>query len=78
MRFRRKLTKLDYLKKENPLYSFFKSIGVVVFNANEIKDLDFDSFKKELTPEEKNNNKNILTNLFSEEERLKYLSKILN
>ena len=33
-------------KKENPLYIFFKSIGVVVFNANEIKDLDFDSFKR--------------------------------
>ncbi|WP_291275231.1 TDP-N-acetylfucosamine:lipid II N-acetylfucosaminyltransferase [Flavobacterium sp.] len=72
------LGKKLYLKKENPLYSFFKSIGVVVFNANKIKDLDFDSFKKELTPEEKNNNKTILTNLFSEEERLKYLSKILN
>lgn len=72
------LGKKLYLKKENPLYSFFKSIGVVVFNANEIKDLDFDSFKKELTPEEKNTNKIILTNLFSEEERLKYLSKILN
>lgn len=72
------LGKKLYLKKENPLYSFFKSIGVVVFNANEINDLDFDSFKKELTPEEKNNNKTILTNLFSEEERLKYLSKILN
>lgn len=39
-----------------------------------MQDLDFDSFKKELTPEEKNSNKIILTNLFSEEE-LKYFIK---
>lgn len=72
------LGKKLFLKKENPLYLFFESIGVKIFDANEILNMDFETFKHELTEEEKINNKTILINLFSEEMRLKYLTQILN
>jgi hypothetical protein len=57
---------------------FFKSIGVTVFDANEIDTMSFEEFSKPLLENEINQNKKILQGLFSEEKRLNYLREILN
>lgn len=72
------LGKKLYLKEENSLFSFFRSIDVIVFDANEIEKMTFENFKKPLSEEEKSQNKIILQGLFSIEKRLEYLREILN
>ncbi len=72
------LGKKLFLKKENSLFVFFQSIGVTVFDANEIDTMSFEEFCKPLAENQKNQNKIILQGLFSEEKRLQYLREIVN
>lgn len=72
------LGKKLFLKKENSLFVFFQSIGVTVFDANEIGTMSFEELCKPLMENEINQNKKILQGLFSEEKRLNYLREILN
>jgi dTDP-N-acetylfucosamine:lipid II N-acetylfucosaminyltransferase len=72
------LGKKLFLKKENSLFAFFKSIGVTFFDANEIDKMTYDEFIHPLSENEKNKNKEILQGLFSKEKRLEYLREILN
>lgn len=72
------LGKKLFLKKENSLFPFFKSIGVIIFDANEIGKMTFEEFSKPLSEDEKDNNRTTLQGLFSKEKRLEYLREILN
>ena len=72
------LGKKLFLKKENSLFPFFKSMGVIIFDANDIEKMTFEEFSKPLSEEEKNKNRAILQGLFSQEKRLGYLREILN
>jgi hypothetical protein len=67
-----------YLKEGNSLYQYLKSIGVIVFCTSEISNMNFEKFSKPLTDIQKNQNKLIIYNLFSQDRRLEYLNKILN
>ncbi|MCW8896649.1 MAG: TDP-N-acetylfucosamine:lipid II N-acetylfucosaminyltransferase [Flavobacteriales bacterium] len=72
------LGKKLYLKNKNPLYQFFKTIGVDIFDIKTIKNLTFEEFSKPLSEEQTQSNIEKISNLFSEEKRLEYLSNILN
>ena len=71
------LGKKLYLKTNNPLWSLFKNIGVVVYDVNSIKSLTFQQFIEPLTKEEIESNILRLSATFSEKKRLSDLSEIL-
>jgi hypothetical protein len=71
------LGKKLYLKTNNPLWSLFKEIGVVVYDVNSIKSQSFQQFIEPLTKTEIESNTERLAATFSEKKRLSDLSKIL-
>ena len=72
------LGKKLFLKNSNPLFQMFQKVGIIVFDANTIKDITFEEFSKPLTEGQIQSNIEKIANLFSEKKRLEYLSKVLN
>jgi dTDP-N-acetylfucosamine:lipid II N-acetylfucosaminyltransferase len=72
------LGKKLYLKNNNPFWQLFNKIGVLIFDASTIKDIAFEEFKKPLSEDQIQSNIQNISNLFSDKNRLEYLSKILN
>ncbi|UAY50698.1 TDP-N-acetylfucosamine:lipid II N-acetylfucosaminyltransferase [Ferruginibacter albus] len=71
------LGKKLYLKKNNPLYSLFKKIGVNVFDASIINTLSYKDFVEPLSQNEVDTNIEILKRFFSANQRQAYLKNIL-
>jgi hypothetical protein len=67
-----------YVKKQSTIYKLMKKLGVVVFDANTIKDLTFDEFSRPLTDRQIRSNIRKVSDFFSDEKRLKYMNKLLN
>lgn len=72
------LGKKLYLRRNNPLFQMFGEMGILVFDANKIKRMNFDEFKEPLSQIEVKNNIEQLEKNFSESERLRLVSNILN
>ena len=72
------LGKKLYLKSNNPLWQVFQEVGIIVFEANKIKDLTFEEFIKPLTEDQIQSNIEKISNLYSKKMQLKYLSELLN
>lgn len=73
-----RMGKKVYLKKQSTIYQLMKDNGIIVFDSNTIKDLTFEEFSSLLTDSQIQANIEKISNLFSEEKRLKYLSDLLN
>jgi hypothetical protein len=71
------LGKKLYLKNNNPFWPLFHKIGIIVFDANTIKNLTFEEFSKPLSEEQIQSNIEKIANLFSDKKRLEYLSNVL-
>ena len=67
-----------FLKKQSTLFRLMKNYGILVFDANTIKNLSFEEFVKPLTNDQIKSNFEKYSNLFSEEKYFKYMSKLLN
>jgi dTDP-N-acetylfucosamine:lipid II N-acetylfucosaminyltransferase len=72
------LGKKLYLKSNNPLYQVFQMGGIIVFDANKIKDLTFEEFIKPLKEDQIQSNIEKISNFYSEKTRLKNLRILLN
>ena len=72
------LGKKLYLKSNNPLYTFFQKLGIKVFDANAIREINFEEFCDPLTAEDIQRNRERVSELFSGNKRLEYLSELLN
>jgi len=72
------LGKKLYLKNNNPLWQVFQKSGIIVFDANKIKDLTFEQFSEPLTEDQIQSNIEKISNLYSEKTRLENLRKLLN
>lgn len=72
------LGKKLYLKRNNPLWSLFQKIGVVVFDTELIKTIPYEEFVKPLSADEIKSNLKSLLDTFSEKERLENLRQLLN
>ena len=55
-----------------------KKNNILVYDANTIKNIGFNKFSKPLTDNQIQSNIKNISKLFSEQNRLEYLSKILN
>jgi hypothetical protein len=67
-----------YLKKQSTIFSLLVENGIKIFDANTIKELTFEEFSKPLSYEEIEMNYHKISLMFSDEQRLFSLSKILN
>ena len=72
------LGKKVFLKKESTLFKLFKNKGIIVFDADLISKFNFNQFSNPLSPLQAKSNLKKITEIFSEEKRLRYLSSILN
>jgi dTDP-N-acetylfucosamine:lipid II N-acetylfucosaminyltransferase len=73
-----KMGKKVYLKKQSTIFSLLVENGIKIFDANTIKELTFEEFSKPLSYEEIEMNYHKISLMFSDEQRLFSLSKILN
>jgi hypothetical protein len=73
-----KMGKKVYLKEQSTIYQLMRSHDIIVFAADTIKDITFAEFSRPLTASQIQSNILKISNLFSEERRLKCLSDILN
>jgi dTDP-N-acetylfucosamine:lipid II N-acetylfucosaminyltransferase len=72
-----KMGKKIFLKRQSSLYSLLKRSGILIFDANAISSLDFEEFSRPLSNEEKMLNAQLITKLFSEEDKMKGFKRIL-
>ena len=73
-----KMGKKVFVKRQSTVFGFLQKHGIVVFDANTIKDLSFEEFVRPLTVEEQRNNCDKISTLFSDIRRQELLTAILN
>lgn len=73
-----KMGKKVFLKNQSTVYQLMKNNGIVVFDANTIKNMTFEEFSRPLTEEQIQSNVEKISDLFSEKRRLEYLNRLLN
>jgi hypothetical protein len=67
-----------FLSKDSSIYNLLSAHGIKVFTSESIENIPFDEFIQKLNISEQQENSKRLYDLFSEEKRFSYLSKILN
>lgn len=73
-----RMGKKVYLKAESTIYALAKQNGIKVFDANTLSSITYDEFIYPLSHEDKEQNRKIVNQLFSESVRFNYLKDILN
>ncbi len=73
-----KMGKKVYLKKESTIYRLAEKLNMKVFDANTIGEEGFEEIIKPLTETEKQKNREIVNEVFSEEKRYEYVRSLLN
>jgi dTDP-N-acetylfucosamine:lipid II N-acetylfucosaminyltransferase len=73
-----KMGKKVYLKNQSTIYQFLKAHGIIVFDANDIKNLTFSELRRPLQEFQAQTNNEIIGNLFSEKKKLAAYKTLLN
>lgn len=73
-----RMGKKVFLKKESTIYSLAVENGIKVFDANLIGTMSYEEFITPLSYEEREQNRKMVSDMFSEENRHAYMQELLN